>query len=388
MATVWRATDTVLTRPVAVKVLHADLAADPEFVARFRREAVAAARLAHPSIVAIYDTADEPEAIVMELVEGRTLRDELDARGFLPPAEAVSIASSICLALEAAHRAGIVHRDVKPANVLLSADGRVKVADFGIAKAARSDTDDDLPDLTAVGRMVGTAKYLAPEQVVGRRRRRPHRRLRLGHGALRDVVRTGTVHRRQRPRRGHGPAARPAGTTPLGAAHPAAPPRRDRHAGPGQRSRRSASLGVRAVGRPRVLPHRRRGHGAGPPHRRRRRLGTLLRPGRTLVDGPGAAGQPGRGGARTGLAAHRRHRSPPRLPRSGRSGRARPHRTRGPGRGRGDRARRRPGLRSAGHRRRAQRGGRRWPSTATRAPDGPPSTTTPPPSAASRTGWG
>ncbi len=167
MATVWRATDTVLTRPVAVKVLHADLAADPEFVARFRREAVAAARLAHPSIVAIYDTADEPEAIVMELVEGRTLRDELDARGFLPPAEAVSIASSICLALEAAHRAGIVHRDVKPANVLLSAEGRVKVADFGIAKAARSEADDDLPDLTTVGRMVGTAKYLAPEQVSG-----------------------------------------------------------------------------------------------------------------------------------------------------------------------------------------------------------------------------
>ncbi|HAS10066.1 MAG TPA: serine/threonine-protein kinase, partial [Acidimicrobiaceae bacterium] len=118
MATVWRATDSVLTRPVAVKVLHAHLAADPEFVARFRREAVAAARLAHPSIVAIYDTSDDPEAIVMELVDGRTLRDELDARSFLPAAEAVAIASAICQALEAAHKAGIVHRDVKPANVL------------------------------------------------------------------------------------------------------------------------------------------------------------------------------------------------------------------------------------------------------------------------------
>lgn len=167
MATVWRAVDTVLTRPVAVKVLHAHLAADPEFVARFRREAVAAARLAHPSIVAIYDTCDDPEAIVMELVDGRTLRDELDARGFLPPEEAVSIASSICQALELAHKAGIVHRDVKPANVLLSSGGQLKVADFGIAKAARELGDDDLPDLTAIGRMVGTAKYLAPEQVSG-----------------------------------------------------------------------------------------------------------------------------------------------------------------------------------------------------------------------------
>jgi len=168
MATVWRATDSVLTRPVAVKVLHAHLAADPEFVARFRREAVAAARLAHPAIVAIYDTCDDPEAIVMELVEGRTLREELDHRGFLPAAEAVAVASSICQALEVAHKAGIVHRDVKPANVLLSDGGQLKVADFGIAKAARADgTDDDLPDLTAIGRMVGTAKYLAPEQVSG-----------------------------------------------------------------------------------------------------------------------------------------------------------------------------------------------------------------------------
>ena len=168
MATVWQAVDEILTRPVAVKILHARLAADPEFVARFRREAVAAARLAHPSIVAIYDTCDDPEAIVMELVEGRTLRAELDGRGFLPPGEAVAIASGIAQALEVAHKAGIVHRDVKPANVLLAGDGRLKVADFGIAKAARADdTDPGLPDLTSVGHMVGTAKYLAPEQVSG-----------------------------------------------------------------------------------------------------------------------------------------------------------------------------------------------------------------------------
>ena len=167
MATVWRATDEVLTRPVAIKMLHARLAADPEFVARFRREAVAAARLAHPSIVAIYDTCTDPEAIVMELVEGRTLRAELDERNFLPPAEAVEIASGIAQALDVAHRAGLVHRDVKPANVLLSDDGRLKVADFGIAKAAQDAEHPDLPDLTSVGHMVGTAKYLAPEQVSG-----------------------------------------------------------------------------------------------------------------------------------------------------------------------------------------------------------------------------
>ncbi len=167
MATVWQAVDEILTRPVAVKILHARLASDPAFVARFRREAVAAARLAHPSIVAIYDTCDDPEAIVMELVDGRTLRAELDTRGFLPPGEAVAIASGIAQALEVAHRAGIVHRDVKPANVLLAGDGQLKVADFGIAKAARADDDPDLPDLTSAGHMVGTAKYLAPEQVSG-----------------------------------------------------------------------------------------------------------------------------------------------------------------------------------------------------------------------------
>lgn len=167
MATVWRAVDEVLARPVAVKVLHRRLAADPDFVARFRREAVAAARVAHPSIVGIYDTCADPEAIVMELVDGRTLRDELDNRRFLPPAEAVEIASGIAQALEVAHKAGLVHRDVKPANVLLSSDGRLKVADFGIAKAARPDEDPELADLTSVGSMVGTAKYLAPEQVSG-----------------------------------------------------------------------------------------------------------------------------------------------------------------------------------------------------------------------------
>ena len=163
MAEVWEATDEVLSRPVAVKLLHAHLAQDATFVARFRAEAINAARLAHPGIVSIYDTwsGDGVEAIVMELVRGTTLRHLLDHRGPLDPAEAVVIADHVAAALEAAHQAGIVHRDIKPANILLSTDGRVLVTDFGIAKAIVGN------DLTTERTMLGTAKYLAPEQVEG-----------------------------------------------------------------------------------------------------------------------------------------------------------------------------------------------------------------------------
>ena len=161
MAQVWEATDEVLARRVAVKMLHPHLAVDESFLERFRREAVAAARLSHPSIVSIYDTCatEDCEAIVMELVQGTTLRDLLDERKWLEPAQAISIVSQVADALEAAHRGGVVHRDVKPGNILLSNDGRVLVADFGIAKAGS--------DLTATNTTLGTAKYLAPEQVEG-----------------------------------------------------------------------------------------------------------------------------------------------------------------------------------------------------------------------------
>ncbi len=163
MAQVWQGTDEVLQRQVAVKVLHAHLAADATFVTRFRQEAVAAARLAHPGIVAIYDTCSDNglEAIVMELVAGPTLRQRLDDRNPIDPWQAAGLAAQVAEALDAAHRAGLVHRDIKPANVLLCGDGRVKVADFGIAKAVAD------ADLTQPGLMVGTAKYLAPEQVRG-----------------------------------------------------------------------------------------------------------------------------------------------------------------------------------------------------------------------------
>ncbi len=163
MAQVWRAQDTVLDRPVAVKILHPHLATDAGFLVRFRREAVAAARLSHPGIVAIYDTvsADNLEAIVMELIDGRTLRMVLDETPQLSPSDATIVGVQVADALAEAHRGGVVHRDIKPSNILLCSDRRVMVTDFGIAKAGE-DTD-----LTVTGTLLGTAKYLSPEQVRG-----------------------------------------------------------------------------------------------------------------------------------------------------------------------------------------------------------------------------
>ena len=163
MATVWEGTDQVLARKVAIKVLHPHLARDESFVRRFRGEAIAAAPLAHPTIVSVYDTVSEDgiDAIVMELVSGTTLRADLDQHGPLRLGAVLAIGAQVADALGAAHASGLVHRDVKPANILLSADGRVLVADFGIAKAAEGG------DLTMDGSMIGTAKYLAPEQVQG-----------------------------------------------------------------------------------------------------------------------------------------------------------------------------------------------------------------------------
>jgi hypothetical protein len=169
MAEVWEAHDEVLARPVAVKILHPHLAEDPGFVERFRREAVAAARLNHPGIVATYDTGEDDGVafIVMELVRGHTLRRALEESAPLPAATAVHIAAQVADALVRAHRVGMVHRDVKPANILLCDEPggavRVKVADFGIAKL-----QVDGADLTQTGAVVGTAKYLSPEQADGR----------------------------------------------------------------------------------------------------------------------------------------------------------------------------------------------------------------------------
>jgi serine/threonine protein kinase len=163
MAAVWEAEDKVLTRRVAIKVLHPHLAGDDGFRTRFRREAVAAARLAHPHIVTTYDTGRDADVayIVMELVEGTTLARLLKSSGPLPVAKAIDVAVQVADALACAHTHGVVHRDVKPANILLRQDGHVKVADFGIAKAGAGN------DLTRTGVVMGTAKYLSPEQVSG-----------------------------------------------------------------------------------------------------------------------------------------------------------------------------------------------------------------------------
>ncbi len=162
MASVWEATDLVLERKVAVKVLHPHLAADERFVARFRSEAVAVARIHHPNIVSVYDTCSdgEVEAIVMELVVGQNYRSYLDQHGPLIPAEATHISAEAADALAAAHTAGLVHRDIKPANILIREDGQVLVTDFGIAKLRGEQSE-----LTSTGTMLGSVKYLAPEQV-------------------------------------------------------------------------------------------------------------------------------------------------------------------------------------------------------------------------------
>jgi eukaryotic-like serine/threonine-protein kinase len=164
MATVWRGRDEVLGRPVAVKVLHDRLARDPDILERFRVEAVAAARLSHPNVVRVFDTGIDDGVcfIVMELFEGTTLEEVLRERGPLPPSEAARVVRSVLQGLGHAHREGVIHRDVKPANILTDRTGLVKVTDFGIAKAAFAGTD-----LTTTGDLLGTALYLAPEQVAG-----------------------------------------------------------------------------------------------------------------------------------------------------------------------------------------------------------------------------
>jgi serine/threonine-protein kinase len=164
MGTVWRARDEVLGRPVAVKVLHDRLARDPDLLERFRLEAIAAARLSHPNVVRVFDTGIDDGVcfIVMELFEGTTLEDVLREQGPLPGSEASRVVRSVLGGLAHAHRQGVIHRDVKPANVLIDPSGLVKVTDFGIAKAAFAASD-----LTTTGQLLGTARYLAPEQVAG-----------------------------------------------------------------------------------------------------------------------------------------------------------------------------------------------------------------------------
>ena len=163
MATVYEATDLRLDRTVALKIMHAGLAEDAAFVSRFVREAKSAARLSDPHVVAVYDQGEDDGVVylVMEYVPGRTVRDVLRERGRLTAEQALTILDPVLQALEAAHRAGFVHRDIKPENVLLTDDGRVKVADFGLARAISAATST----AATQGLLIGTVAYLSPEQV-------------------------------------------------------------------------------------------------------------------------------------------------------------------------------------------------------------------------------
>nr|WP_131764753.1 Stk1 family PASTA domain-containing Ser/Thr kinase [Candidatus Protofrankia californiensis] len=169
MAEVYRGRDVRLGREVAVKALRADLARDPTFLARFRREAQSSAALNHPAIVSVYDTGEDVISgttvpyIVMEYVEGHTLRDVLQQEGRFTEHRAMEITSDVCAALDYSHRMGIIHRDIKPANVMLCQDGSVKVMDFGIARATTATTSN----MTQTAAVIGTAQYLSPEQARG-----------------------------------------------------------------------------------------------------------------------------------------------------------------------------------------------------------------------------
>src|SRR5215813_703616 len=175
MGEVYRARDTKLKRDVAIKILPEEFSRDPERVSRFQREAEVLASLNHPNIAAIYDVqeADMARFLVLELVEGETLAERL-RRGAIPVEEALDIAKHICDALEAAHEKGVVHRDLKPSNIKLTRDGKVKVLDFGLAKAFQEDHQSTLsnsPTLTGAsvpGVILGTAAYMSPEQAKGK----------------------------------------------------------------------------------------------------------------------------------------------------------------------------------------------------------------------------
>jgi len=163
MSTVYRAFDTVLERQVAVKVMHRDIARDGDQLERFRREARAVAQLNHPHVVGVIDAGEDESAqyIVFEHIQGETLKDRIRRLGQLPVSEAVAYAIEIARALGAAHERGIVHRDVKPQNVLLDEEGSAKVTDFGIARTL------DQAGLTMDGRVLGTTDYVSPEQALG-----------------------------------------------------------------------------------------------------------------------------------------------------------------------------------------------------------------------------
>ena len=164
MSSVFRARDRLLERPVALKILHPHYVADPDYVERFRREARAVAQLAHPNIVTVIDRGEQDgrQFIVFEYIDGENLKQVVNREGALPVRDAVELTIQVARALGYAHERGIVHRDVKPQNVILNEDGRAKVTDFGIARSV------DVDGFTQTGTVVGTSDYIAPEQAQGR----------------------------------------------------------------------------------------------------------------------------------------------------------------------------------------------------------------------------
>src|SRR5689334_1796125 len=164
MSTVYLAIDETLGRKVAVKVLHREISDQPDQIERFRREARAVAQLSHPNLVGVIDAGEDGgyPYIVFEFVDGETLKDRIADVGRLPTDEATAYAIEIGRGLAAAHAARLIHRDVKPQNVLIDSDGRAKVTDFGIARSLESH------GLTATGRVLGTTDYVSPEQAMGK----------------------------------------------------------------------------------------------------------------------------------------------------------------------------------------------------------------------------
>ena len=329
MAEVRKGTDSRLGRVVAIKRLRTDLASDSTFQARFRREAQSAASLNHPAIVSVYDTGEELATdgsgvaqpyIVMEFVAGRTLRDILREGRKILPERALEITSGVLSALDYSHRAGIIHRDIKPGNVMLTPSGDVKVMDFGIARAM-----SDSNTMTQTAAVVGTAQYLSPEQARGETV--DSRSDVYSAGCLLYELLTGrpAVRRGQPGRRGL-PARPRAGRATVGPRRgPAAGRRRDRDEGAGQAARGPLPVGRGDAQRHRALPRRpsRPGTGAGPRARPR-----LPDPGH----GRRAAADRQHGGAAAGPAAGRRAaRAAHRAPGPARPARARADRRHRPG---------------------------------------------------------